>query len=362
MIKHARQILLTLLKSAFSIGIATLLLHLTIRKCGMVPGGEDAPLSLQALVEDAGAIVDLFSKSVKEPAWLGLAVSLYFAILLLVNWRWQALLRGIGLRVPYGRVFQMGLVGLFFNIALPGSVSGDVVKIAYVIRESPDKRTPAALSVLLDRILGLCGLLTLSVFTLLLSIPILLKTRDLYVELAVLVIIVGIGGMAAGTAILFNIHRIRDYANGHPGLLRFKAWLPHFAKMAISKVVHALDLYRQAPRYLLLGLLKSIAVHLLLATIILSLIRSLGVHIPWLGCALCAQIGEIAGMIPLAPAGIGLRDYVNSTLLQSLGVHKDYAGSAAVLFTCILATWSLVGAVCFIFFRRRHKEHPPQPR
>src|SRR5207244_9228069 len=50
-----------------------------------------------------------------------------------------------------------GLVGYFYNTFLPGSVGGDLLKAAYIAREQ-ERRTVAVATVLVDRAIGLWGL------------------------------------------------------------------------------------------------------------------------------------------------------------------------------------------------------------
>jgi uncharacterized protein (TIRG00374 family) len=71
--------------------------------------------------------------------------------------RWFVLVRAQGLPLSLGGAFRLGLFGYFCNQFLPGSVSGDVVKAAYLAREQ-SRRTVAVATVLIDRALGLCGL------------------------------------------------------------------------------------------------------------------------------------------------------------------------------------------------------------
>src|SRR5262249_23496996 len=50
-----------------------------------------------------------------------------------------------------------GLMGYFFNNFLPSSVGGDILKAAGIARVQ-SRRTVAVATVLIDRIIGLCGL------------------------------------------------------------------------------------------------------------------------------------------------------------------------------------------------------------
>jgi uncharacterized protein (TIRG00374 family) len=75
--------------------------------------------------------------------------------------RWYLLVRALGLPFAFGDALRLGLVGYFFNTLLPGSVGGDLVKAAYLVREQR-RRTVAVATVLIDRAIGLCGLVWLA--------------------------------------------------------------------------------------------------------------------------------------------------------------------------------------------------------
>jgi len=70
-------------------------------------------------------------------------------------WRWVLLLKVRDLEVPFGYAMSLYLIGMFFNYALPGSVSGDLVRGYYLVQDYPGRKMDSALSVLIDRILGL---------------------------------------------------------------------------------------------------------------------------------------------------------------------------------------------------------------
>src|SRR5262249_58221984 len=55
--------------------------------------------------------------------------------------------------------YRLGLVGVFYNTFLPGSVGGDLVKAFFIAREHPERRTRAVATVIMDRALGLFGLI-----------------------------------------------------------------------------------------------------------------------------------------------------------------------------------------------------------
>jgi len=75
--------------------------------------------------------------------------------------RWYVLVRAQGMPFTLRDALRLGLVGYFFNTFLPGSVGGDLLKAAFIAREQ-QRRTVAVATVLIDRGVGLWGLIALT--------------------------------------------------------------------------------------------------------------------------------------------------------------------------------------------------------
>ena len=89
--------------------------------------------------------------------YLGLSF-LFFAFAVPVTFvRWWVLVRAQDLPFSLGNAFRLGVLGLFFNSFLPGSVGGDLVKAAGIAREQ-SRRTVAVATIIMDRLVGLWGL------------------------------------------------------------------------------------------------------------------------------------------------------------------------------------------------------------
>lgn len=88
---------------------------------------------------------------------LGLAFVAYAAAMFLTLVRWYILVRALGLHVSFRDALRYGLVGVFFNTFLPGSVGGDIIKAA-VLARGQQRRTAAVATVLMDRAIALWAL------------------------------------------------------------------------------------------------------------------------------------------------------------------------------------------------------------
>jgi uncharacterized protein (TIRG00374 family) len=106
-------------------------------------------------------------KIFENPRLLGTSLLLSLISLVLGVWRWKLLLRGQEITLNWKKTFELSLIGNFFNIALPGAVSGDLVKAFYIAKDFPGKRGHAFGSILFDRIVGVSGLILTSTAALL---------------------------------------------------------------------------------------------------------------------------------------------------------------------------------------------------
>jgi len=75
--------------------------------------------------------------------------------------RWSLLLRVQSIYIGFWTAFKLHLLGIFYNNCLPTSMGGDLLRAWYVTTHT-DKKLEAALSVLVDRIIGLTGMVIMA--------------------------------------------------------------------------------------------------------------------------------------------------------------------------------------------------------
>lgn len=82
---------------------------------------------------------------------------------ILISYRWKTILRARSENsIPLFGMLKITWIGQFFSSVLPGSVTGDVVKILYVQKyEKTLSKQFLFASILIDRVMGLCGLILL---------------------------------------------------------------------------------------------------------------------------------------------------------------------------------------------------------
>ena len=100
--------------------------------------------------------------STGRAAWCLLGVVAGQSVMLLVPlFRWWLLVRAQGLPITLGTAIRLGLKGAFANLFVPGGLGIDGLRLLYLHRQHRELWIPGVSSVVLDRVLGVLGLVLL---------------------------------------------------------------------------------------------------------------------------------------------------------------------------------------------------------
>jgi hypothetical protein len=182
-------------------------------------------------------------------------LALLTAQLIVSAWRTQRLLRAHGPAPGFWAVVKLTYLGAFFDALSITSVGGDAIKAWYLAQEIPLGRRTEAVSVLVvDRLLGLLGLLTLTLAA------VAWRFGWLWEEDALRPYLIGLlavcAGLVLGSLMLFS-RRLHEW--GPLGWLLKKLPFGHTVERAYS----SMQAFRGAPIFLLEGWLLSLLVHTL---------------------------------------------------------------------------------------------------
>lgn len=303
-----------------------------------------------------------------NPFWVIAGIAAYGLVEVIGATRWQILLRVQGINIPWYRLGSLLMIGIFFNQFMPGGTGGDVVKIFYLLKETPGKKGQALLAVLMDRLIGLIGLIFVSGVVIvwkwdwltqgkpvphfeflwlfsygkmslwLNQIP--ATTKLLYFLLVIL------GATIVGIVTSFAITGL-GLAHKLPA---------HFPKRDIFVDLSiAYNQYARAWKASLSSILMSFGVHICSFLMFYSAAMSLGARVPKIPlfdfCAVMPIINTIASL-PISVGGAGVREGLFQTLLNALfGVPKADAVVISLLGACMVLFWGLVGGVIYLFYR-----------
>jgi uncharacterized membrane protein YbhN (UPF0104 family) len=280
-----------------------------------------------------------------NPFWLFLGAGAYGAVEVLGAIRWRILLQVQGIVLSWSRVFALVMIGLVFNFFIPGGTGGDVVKIFYLLKETPGQRTAAVLSVFMDRIIGLIGLITLAAFLTLKHWSWLMSTAETaqYVWLVFLIM----GASVAGLAFSFVI-------TGFGLVHRLPAKMPGRDKLA--ELAFAYNLYGRAWRPSLAAFALSIVVHL--GSILTFFYAAKAYASPDTRIPTASEFFTVAPIVntlvslPISIGGVGVREGLFQVFLGNLcQVSEAVAVVISSTGYVLMLFWGLIGAGIYVFYR-----------
>ncbi|HWB59132.1 MAG TPA: lysylphosphatidylglycerol synthase transmembrane domain-containing protein [Chthoniobacteraceae bacterium] len=292
--------------------------------------------------------------------WVMAGIVAYGIVEVLGATRWMVLLRVQGIDVPWYRLGALLMIGILFNQFMPGGTGGDVVKIFYLLKETPNKKTQALLAVLIDRLIGLVGLIFVAGVVIIWkwnwltqgkpvphfdgNIKLWLSqiepsTMYLYMLLAVL------GATVVGIITSFVITGF-GLAHKLP---------PRFPKRDIFVDLSvAYNLYGRAWKATLLSILLSLCVHLCSFTLFYCAAMSINLpmRIPVLEFFAIMPIVNTISALPISVGGAGVREGLFQTMLNTLcGVSMGDALAISLLGWGMVAFWGLVGGVIYLLYK-----------
>ncbi|NQZ56194.1 MAG: flippase-like domain-containing protein [Lentisphaeraceae bacterium] len=299
-----------------------------------------------------GPLKDVFATA--APGWVAVALLLYLIPLTIQFLRWHHLLRLQEIDLNFREVFALHMSGVFFNTTTPGAVSGDLLKVAAVMKKSPDNKPAAVMSIMVDRLIGLAALL---IFVLMLFVPAFDFIRGQggeKINLAVISVVLGsMCGVIAFALVLLRrrLHRL-PWCSKLVTFVERKA--PHLY-FAFHQVEGSFDMYQKKWKDCLVLLVLSIISHLFLGLSFYALGLALGLSISPLLFILSIQVSNaLAGFLPL-PGGLGLRDTIGKSILMAAGCSELNAAAAPLLYSGVILFWAFVGGLIFLLWRYRRE-------
>ena len=97
-------------------------------------------------------------------------------IVFLGAYRWRLFLLPQGIDINLGKAFEYTLIGFFFNNFFPSTVGGDIAK-GVIVGRSSKKGIGTAVSIIMDRLIGMLAMGAMAIFALLISFNLPLDTR-----------------------------------------------------------------------------------------------------------------------------------------------------------------------------------------
>ncbi len=279
--------------------------------------------------------------SVLSPLRVAILLLCCFLLIYINAIRWRLLLSIRGLHLPLEEVLPLSLIAVFFNLAMPGGMGGDVVKGYYLVKDYPDARTTTIVSIVIDRLLGIFILAATA------TLAIIFKWSEI------------VGNQALETiawtvfllTFVFNIfflamlsRRVRDFA--------LTKWVFGFSKFGrkLERAYLHVQNYRNYP----LAMVKAAGLSFVSQTFQILIFVAMAT---WLGVTelsiadylFIVPVGLVLTSIPISPAGVGVGQVAFFYLFNvALGKTSAVGPATVTAFQLSQIAWGLVGAVLYV--------------
>ena len=283
---------------------------------------------------DLGAVMESLRQV--DAATVVAVLALFLAQMVLVAWRWSALLRlvGVGKGFSFHEIVRTVWSATFFNTTLVSSVGGDAFRLWTIVRAG-NPLGKSVNSIFLDRLTALMALMILIAI----SLPYVMEL--IADEAAFLSYTLLIAAFLAGFAALFHADRL-------PRQIQHWQLVRGLANLAADTRRLSLHMDNLLPVAAL-----SLLVHILNIFVVYVLARGLEIGISFLDCFFLVPPVILAMTLPISIAGWGVREGAMIVALGLIGVSQESALVLSILFGLGITLAALPGGVIWLFSRNR---------
>ena len=274
--------------------------------------------------------------------YLALGFAITVAATLLTFLRWYLLVRAQGLPFRVRDSLRIGSIGYFFNLLIPGAVGGDLVKVVLLVREQ-ERRTVAVATVVIDRIVGMLGLLLLSGLVVVIFLGPLWATeplRKLAIFAAILLAVTLVAFLSLFSTIMHK-----------SAIARWVCKLPVLGGV-LEESFGAMAVYRSKFSVIVAAVGMSVVSHF-------GFVMSL--RLAMLGVAdqpssavihfMTVPLGLMVGAIPITPGGLGLAEGAMNGLFDYVGANGSMAIVMMLAFRVMQILTALLGMAYYVACR-----------
>lgn len=255
------------------------------------------------------------------PLWVPvLALGLYFTGMVANALRWYVLLKAPGIRVPFGEVLKIVLLGAFVSNFLPSTIGGDAVRFFSMLRFTGDRAATLA-SVFLDRLVNVASFFTVLPFTLLTFGP----RLDYLTPLAVL------------ASPIFAMAAAPPSGGG-------RSWTDRLRRL-VSRGRTTFAIWLRRPGIVLLALAVSWLSIFVVFLAIWVIARGLGIPVALYQVMGVTAVTYLLTLLPISINGYGVREVAVTALYMQLGGTLEQSSALALITRFLMLLETTPGAL-----------------
>ena len=275
--------------------------------------------------------------------WVPLILSLQLGSITLCTLRWWVLVRSQKIEISFLRTLKLVFIGWFFNVTIPGTISGDVMKVYYIAKGEKNKIS-AGFSVLMDRFIGLVILVMLTFLFVLLNYSFVQSIPELKAI-----------GWSVGVAFVFFCFFLLFFIS------RKNAKISSRWPLFLRNLLEAFWAYRGALDKLFIASFMTVLNWLCTVLAYYCAARALGENVLSLSSYFfLIPVGLFVMTIPISPAGVGVGQGIFLTLFSwAYGKTVMVGAEMVTLVQLLIVFWAIIGFFIYITHREKISSDSP---
>lgn len=286
-------------------------------------------------------------KSVNKPP-LCLGFAIFFLNYLLCFIRWQMLLKAANINLSVKRLVISYSGGLFFNLFLPSSIGGDMVR-SIDLAVHTKKPHEVVASVLLDRLSGYAGLVTLALIALSFGWKLLADKTVLFSVAILFTVLITVLLLLFNKFFYSSINRFLGSSSSNK------------IKKSIRILQQQIYLFKGRKRVILDNLLVSFVVQIVSPICLYFIALSLGININIIYFFVFLPIISAITLLPVSIGGLGLRETAAIFFFAKVGVSKDLAFAMSLLSFSFMLIYGALGGIIYVLAIHYRRLQPDKP-
>lgn len=272
--------------------------------------------------------------------FFGLAFVLFGLLNLLVSERWRLLLTGLGLEAKGERILLSYMASLFINLIFPSTVGGDAVRTMDIAGHTKRPSSAILATVLLDRLSGFFGLITVLILALIFGYRVINDTRILWAGLVLVLVLVFL------TGVMFS-GRVFGSVVGFLSAGKIKSYL--------TQIHAAASGYARKKRILFKIWFYSLLIHAGMSGVYYLTARGLGLHVSFVYFLLVVPVLTVFSAMPISVGGLGVRDTASVVIFAKVGVAAEKALALSLANFGFLFILGILGGIAYVLNLSRRR-------
>ncbi len=271
-----------------------------------------------------------------------LSFLIYAGIYILGFFRWNMLLKAAGITAPFKKIIGSFAGGVFFSVALPSTIGGDLVRSVDLAAHTKKGREVVA-TVLLDRLSGYVGLVIVALTAIIFGREY-ITHKSVIITLAIIV-----GVLIAVLLVLFNsfiykkINKFLDRPNA--GKIR----------ETIRNLHEEIHYFRNKKMMIVKNLALSFIIQMIIPISFYLTGLAIGVKINLLYYLVFLPIIGAITLLPISIGGFGVRENITISFFGLAAVAADKSGSMSLINDFFILVFVLAGGVIYVLTLRNRR-------